>query len=203
MTEKKLCSRPGCNCGFEEYVGEDEIESYCKDDKSPILCEIPEKKCKYPEVNCLHKNYYANDEDEENPICEAIREGIDECPLKVYEPDGETWSLQETIIKSPHWNLKGFQYYKDKLLVDEKIIRAISSWAGDCTEPNSGIYNNPEAMFNALNLIYKLIDECEESPVTIENKPFYGDDPETVNLSRIISFNTHEKRFDDPQEVEK
>ena len=197
MNERKPCKQPGCGCDYEKFLDEDEDhddQSYCTDTIKPLLCEVPEIKCKYPGVMCPHVNYYENDQDKENPLCYAMRDGVTECPLKVYEPEGETWSLQEAIKKSPYWNLRGFLHYKDKLIVDEKIIRTISSWAGDCTEPNSGIYNDPEAMFNALNLIYKIIEECEAGSVTVENKDRFDREPETVHLNQIESISSDKER---------
>src|SRR4030042_1131913 len=192
MSERRPCLQPECGCDYERWMDDDEEKTYCTDTGTPILCQIPELKCKYPEIECEHKNYYSNDEAEENALCQAILKGITECPLKIYEGEGEHWSLQETITKSPCWNLRGFLYYKDQLIVDEKIIRAIMSWAGDCTEPNSGIYKDPDAMFNALDLIYKLIDECAgDKPVIIENKDHPGDTPTTVYLKQIKSVSNH------------
>ena len=200
MSERKPCVQPGCGCDYEENFDteteHDEL-TYCIDPGTPIMCQIPEVKCKYPGTECPHKNYYLGDDEEENPLCQVIRSGVAGCPLKVYEPEGETWSLQETITRSPYWNLRGFKYYRGAIIVDKKIIRAIMSWAGDCTEPNSGIYKHPDAMFNALNLIYKLIDECEEGPVTVENKDVLGEGPESVKLLQIKSVGKHSKRRDE------
>ena len=181
------CKNPRCNCDFEK-IDHDTGISYCTDKIQPRYCEVPEKTCKYPGVQCEHLTFYENDEDEENPLCMALREGITECPFRVYEPEGEIWSLQETITKSPNWNFRGFKYFKEMMLVDEKILRAIKNWAADCGEPCcAGTYNNQEAMFNALDMIYKLLDEAEKGPLTIHNKDIRGDDPEVVELKQIVS----------------
>jgi len=199
MTEKKLCKNPFCGCDFEEHsiLDEDEL-SYCTDRITPIFCEVPEVKCKYPDILCDHKTYYENDEDEENPLCYAIRKGLTECPYKVYEPEDENWSLQETLDKSPYWNLNGFQYYKDQFVVDEKVLMAIQSWAGDCTEPNSGQYNDPESMFSALDLIYKLIYELREKPLTIKIKERFSREGDSIQLNQITSVSKHNLRKDKP-----
>ena len=188
------CKQPFCGCDFENPDHENDT-SYCTDTIMPLFCEVPDKPCKYPGIQCKHLMYYETDDDEENPLCYALREGITECPFKVYEPENEIWGLQETINNSPHWTFRGFNYFHDMLLVDEKIIRAIKNWAADCGEPCcSGSYNNPEAMFNALDMIYKLLDEAEKGPLTITNKDMRGDDPETVELKQITSIEYTEKR---------
>lgn len=188
------CKEPFCGCDFEK-ADYDKDTSYCTDKIEPKFCMVPEKACKYSGIRCKHTIYYENDEDEENPLCMALREGITECPFKVYEPEGVTWTLQETITNSPHWNLRGFKYFHGMLLVDEKIIRAIKNWAADCGEPACvGSYNNQEAMFNALDMIYKLLDEAERGPVTITNKDVRGEGPEILDLKQITSINNQEKR---------
>ena len=53
-----------------------------------------------------------------------------------------------------------------KVTIHEGIVRAIMNWCGNCTDPANGpdYYNNPRAMFTALNLIYKLLEEHGEGP---------------------------------------
>jgi len=187
------CKQPFCGCDFEQ-TDYDNDKSYCTDTGTPKWCEVPEKKCKYSGIGCKHVCFEENDRDEENGYCMAIRDGVTECPYQVYEPEGETWTLQETITKSPHWNFRGFKYFNDLLLVDEKIIRVIKNWAADSTEPNMSCYKDPEAMFNALDLIYKLLDEAEQGSLTIENKELRYSEPETVHLKQIVSVSKHRKR---------
>jgi len=188
------CKHPFCGCDFEQTDYEND-KSYCTDKGNPIWCEVPEKKCKYPGIGCKHVCFEEDDYDEENGYCMAIREGVTECPFKVYEPEDENWDLQETITKSPHWNLRGFNYFNDVMLVDEKILRAIKNWAADCGEPCcAGTYNNQEAMFNALDLIYKLIEEAEKGSLTISNKELRQSEPETVYLKQIVSINNQGRR---------
>ena len=196
MTEKKLCKTPYCGCDFEEHsiLDEDEL-SYCTDTKTPILCEVKEVACKYPDILCEHQARYDNDWGDEKPVCYAIRQGLSECPFKVYESDDENWTLQETLDKSPYWTLNGFQYWKDKFVVDEKVIMAIQNWAGDCTEPNSGQYKDIESMFNALDLIYKLIYELRENPLTIKIKERFSGEGDTVQLNQITSIDSDIKRI--------
>jgi len=192
MTAKKLCKNLGYSCDYIEWGEDDEL--YCTDPKTPLICEVPKKPCKYPDIWCPHTNYYLNDEEEENPLCEAIREGVTECPFQVYEPDGITWPFQETLLKSPYWNLKGFQYFKDRVLVDEKVIVAIQNWAADCTEPTMPNYKDTESMFNALDLIYKLLEELQKGPLTIENKDLHNFGVEVVELNQITSINNGGER---------
>ena len=179
------CKNPGSFCDFMKWGEAD--KKYCTDPKTPLLCEVPEKTCKYPEIGCPYTNYYLNDEEEKNPLCYAIRNGISECPFKVYEAEDETWNFQETITKSPYWNFRGFQYFTKRMVIDEKVIMAIQNWAADCTEPNMPNYKDLDSMFNALDLIYKLLEELREKPLTIKNKDLHQFGPEDVELHQIVS----------------
>ena len=189
------CKNPYCGCDFEEHSIQEEDElSYCTDTLTPILCEVKEVECKYSGIMCEHQAYYENRWGDEKPVCHAIRKGLKECPFKVYESDDENWDLQETLDKSPYWNLNGFHGFKDQLMVDEKVIMAIQNWAGDCTEPNSGQYNDSESMFNALDLIYKLIYELREKPLNLKIKERFSGEGETVDLNQITSIKNQEVR---------
>ena len=180
------CKEPFCGCDFEK-TDYDNDKSYCTDTIEPKFCMVPEKACKYPGIRCKHIMYYENDEDEENPLCMALREGLTECPFKVYEQEKEIWTFQETLTNSPHWNLRGCKYFNGMMLVDEKIIRASKNWAADPGEPSMSCYNDTEAMFNALDMIYKLLDEAEEGPLTITNKDVRGEGQEIVELKQITT----------------
>jgi len=170
MSKIKKCKKPGCGCGYEKTTYEDngEEENLCQDDKTPLLCDMPDTPCKWGQILCKHKAY---DEDDEG-FCYAARDGVNECPLQIDDLQGEPWSFQKTIIKSPYWGFNGFHYYTGQYLIDEKIIKAIFGWAGDCTEPSMDTYRDPDSMFNALDLIYKLLDESEKKAliIKIENR---------------------------------
>ena len=189
---EKICKQPCCGCDYEKRSEEDEDLSYCTDTVKPILCEVPDIKCKWPNTLCEHKVFTEDDEDEENPLCYAIREGVTECPLKLDDAQGPLWSLQETLDRSPFWNLNGFHYYKEKIIVDEKVLKAIKGWAGDCTEPAMSDFKDPEAMYAALDLIYKLIDTLEEKSVDITIKPRFDREGESIHLDQFVTVNNGE-----------
>lgn len=146
--------------------------------------------CKYPELHCEF-NYVDEFGD---PLNKCYHEGG--CIFKVYPDENEEWGLQQALQYSPFWTLWGCDR-KKKVVVDETIITAIKAWAGDATEPNSGLYKNPEAMFSALDLIYSIIDEAQEGPVKVSKDKPYSNAPGTWELSQIVSIDTHAKRTEE------
>jgi len=88
---------------------------------------------------------------------------------KPYVPDFLDCCFEDTLLYQPYftyvWN---GGYYK----VHASILDTIRSWAAVCTEPNEGIhyFNNPSAMFAALDMIYKLIDEAQDGFIDFENE---------------------------------
>jgi len=143
--------------------------------------------CKYPSIDCEFN--YADEFGD--PLNKCHHEGG--CIFKVYPDENEEWGLQKALTHSPFWTLWGCDS-KKKVVVDETIIMAIKAWAGDSTEPNSGLYKNPEAMFSALDLIYCLLDEAQEGPVKVSKDKPYSAAPGTWEISQIVSINPNEVR---------
>ena len=143
--------------------------------------------CKYPSLDCEFN--YADEFGD--PLNKCHHEGG--CIFKVYPDENEEWNLQKALQHSPFWTLWGCDS-KKKLVVDETIITAIKAWAGDATEPNSGLYKNPEAMFNALDLIYCLLDEAQKGPVKVSKDKPYSNAPGTWEISQIASIFPNEVR---------
>jgi len=75
-------------------------------------------------------------------------------------------------------------------LVPKTVIRAIENWCGNCTDPYNGPdhFNNPRAMFTALNLIYKLLDELQRAPMVMD-LTWMGELHE-VRIPKISEFTT-------------
>ena len=84
---------------------------------------------------------------------------------KPYVPDFTDLNFEETLLYQPYfsYNWTNLGHYK----VHTSILDTIKAWAAICTEPNEGIhfFNNPSAMFAALDLIYKIIDEAQDGYV--------------------------------------
>lgn len=80
----------------------------------------------------------------------------------VTEPeDGET-TMQETINQSEYWEFDpNLNFEKDEsVVIPKNIARFLWNISGCCTDPSDkGLYNNRKAMFEALDIIYKALDE--------------------------------------------
>ncbi len=84
----------------------------------------------------------------------------------------------EREINTDFWDTHENQSYhslggceeRGRLLVPKTVVRAIMNWCGNCTDPNNGPdhFNNPRAMFTALNLIYKLLEETQEATMVMD-----------------------------------
>jgi len=144
--------------------------------------------CKYPDLACSF-NY----EDEFGDPLNKCFTKDGKCIYKIYPDEGEEWDLQKCLRHSPFWTLWGTDSDK-QLIVDETIIRAIKAWAGDATEPNSEFYKNPEAMFNALDMIYYLIEAAQEGPVKVSKEKPYTNSPRTYEINQIVSIINQEVR---------
>ena len=140
-------------------------------------------KCKYTDLACEF-NYQDEFGD---PLDECFNKGG--CIYKIFPDEGEEWNLQKTLRHSPFWTLWGCNGDK-KYVVDETILRAIKAWAGDATEPNSGMYNNPESMYNALELIYYLIDEAQDGDVIVSKEKPYTNEPDSWKINQIKPYNS-------------
>ena len=153
----------------------------------------PRSLCKYTDLTCQY-NYVDEFGDPTNRC--FTQDG--NCIYKIYPDEKEDWDLQKAILHSPFWTLWGCDR-KGTLAVDETIIAFIKAISGDATEPNSGLYKNPDAMYNALDLIYMIIDEAQENNLTIRKEQPYTNEPGEWKINKIESIVTHESRS---QEVE-
>jgi len=70
-------------------------------------------------------------------------------------------SLEETLEGAKHFNFKGIPGVGE-YRIPKVYINAIINWSGYCTDPHDiDTYKNPEAMFEALDLIYKILDPVQ------------------------------------------
>jgi len=70
-------------------------------------------------------------------------------------------SLEETLENAKHFNFRGIPG-KGEYRIPKVYINAIINWSGYCTDPHDlDTYKNPEAMFEALDLIYKILDPIQ------------------------------------------
>ena len=87
---------------------------------------------------------------------------------KPYVPDYLDCDFEETLAHQPYfsYNYTDTGYYH----IHSSIIDTIQAWAGLCTDPNEGIhsFNNQTAMFAALDLIYKLLDEAQRGMLEVQ-----------------------------------
>jgi hypothetical protein len=78
-------------------------------------------------------------------------------------------SFKHTYEGNLYWTLRGCET-KGTVTVPKTAINAIMNWAGACTDPDEGpdYYNNPRAMYVALDLIYRLLDTLHHAELNIE-----------------------------------
>ena len=77
----------------------------------------------------------------------------------VTEPEDEL-DFQETLEKSEFWQIDDWE--KDETVtIPKNIVRFIWNISGSCTDPSDkGMFKNRRAMFEALDLTYKALDEA-------------------------------------------
>lgn len=78
-------------------------------------------------------------------------------PADVDEPD-----FQETVNKSEFWEFDPECKFEkgETVTMPKNVVRFLWNISGCCTDPSDkGLYNNRKAMFEALDIIYKAIDE--------------------------------------------
>ena len=78
--------------------------------------------------------------------------------------------------------------------------RAIMNWCGNCTDPANGpdYFNNPRAMFAALNLIYKLLDELQYEDLVMDLR--HGKLISEFRIAQIIENSPYSERVDTPKQ---
>jgi hypothetical protein len=81
----------------------------------------------------------------------------------VTEPEDEP-DFQQSLKDNLYFTIRGTEE-KGSIRLDKTLFNFIYDIAGTCTDPNEtpDYYNNPRAMFVALDLIYKALDETERS----------------------------------------
>ena len=92
---------------------------------------------------------------------------------KPYTENFIDYDFENTLMYQPYFS---YSWIRGTSEVHNSILNTISNWAGECTDPSSGMhyYNNPAAMFSALDMIYKLIQECEKGRLSF-NEEIHGE----------------------------
>jgi hypothetical protein len=120
-------------------------------------------RCKYNDEYCKRGREY--EDSDEGVICTS-KNG---CIFKVINEEDKDDSFNYALKKSPYWTLRGCDWPKGKVAIDHTVLTAIRNWAGDATESGQMKHRSEETqnemMYNALDLIYKLIFEIEEKPI--------------------------------------
>jgi hypothetical protein len=82
----------------------------------------------------------------------------------VTEPvDEEELGFQETVDQSEYWEFDPNCLFEknETVTIPKNIARFLWNISGCCTDPSDkGLYNNRKAMFEALDIIYKALDEA-------------------------------------------
>lgn len=90
----------------------------------------------------------------------------------VTEPEDEP-NMQETINQSEYWEFDpdlNFEKY-ETVTIPKNLVRFLWNISGSCTDTSEkGLYKNRKAMFEALDIIYKALDEHLESTKSL-SKP--------------------------------
>lgn len=91
---------------------------------------------------------------------------------KIDEAKHLSQTLEETLETAKFFTFKGC-VGKGEYRVPRIYINAILNWAGNCTDPfDVDNYKNPEAMFEALDLIFKVLQPLQnlssQPRITIE-----------------------------------
>jgi hypothetical protein len=79
----------------------------------------------------------------------------------VTEPEDEA-DFQTTVNESEYWEFDpNLNFEKDETVTMPKnLVRFLWNISGCCTDSaDKGLYNNRKAMFEALDIIYKALDE--------------------------------------------
>jgi hypothetical protein len=126
-------------------------------------------RCKWKHDHCSRGNEVEGYEDE-GLICFS-KTG---CPFEVVHDEDGLTSFPQTLKKSPYWSLWGFANAGKKEVVDCMVLDVIRTWAGDSLEPSQMKHRTKdeqyEIMYNALDLIYKLIDHVEDKPLNVATR---------------------------------
>lgn len=78
----------------------------------------------------------------------------------VTEPEDEP-TMQETIDQSEYWAFDPAFEKNEIVTMPKNLVRFLWNISGCCTDPSDKrLYNNRKAMFEALDIIYKAIDEA-------------------------------------------
>jgi hypothetical protein len=121
------------------------------------------KRCQYKSQSCKRGCEIEGSEDE-GIICTSKKGCVYEV---VHDEVGIVSSFKDTLKKSPYWTLRGTDHPTGKVVIDHMVLTAICNWAGDSTLEHEDRTKEEqyEMMYNALDLIYKLLEEITEGPI--------------------------------------
>ena len=141
-------------------------------------------KCVHQDMDCPNGNHYEG-YDEDTQYC--FRRG-GPCRYRViYTPKQRREShFPYTMKVSPHWSISGCKI-PGRVAIDETALNAIRNWAGDSTEPSQVRDKDDqyEKMWNALDMIYKLLDDLQEGDLELPYEDFLHKDQKTITLRKI------------------
>ncbi|MBC8223261.1 hypothetical protein H8E65_01625 [Candidatus Bathyarchaeota archaeon] len=93
-------------------------------------------------------------------------------------------SFKEAIETSINYTLGGCVTSRN-LRVPETVIRFISNIAALPIEPNETYFKDPDAMFEALYLIYQLLEDIRDGAITVEKEHSWTGEKETWTVPKI------------------
>jgi len=111
------------------------------------------------------------------------------------------YSIQQWHEQSHRHTLGGCFAPGDKqVFVHAGILRAIQNWCGNCIDPANGpdYYYDQRAMWEALNMIYQLIEETRDAPQRYEVK--WADQIWEIPIPQIKSINPNGSRSQEETE---
>ena len=95
-------------------------------------------------------------------------------------------SFVEAHAESPFWTLRGCEM-PGYAIVSETILTFIQNISGTVTDPNDKFYNQPKAMFDALNLIYKILEDAKREGFVATKLDETDIDEEKFVVPKIMS----------------
>lgn len=93
-------------------------------------------------------------------------------------------SFKEALQKSKYWTLRGCEM-QGFSLVDRTILLFIQNIAGTATDPDDEYFKNPEAMFEALDLIWKILEDARKGGFTVEKRSDLTERVHTWTIHKI------------------
>lgn len=94
-------------------------------------------------------------------------------------------TFEESHALSPYWTLRGCEipgYH----IVSETILNFIQNISGNSTDPYDDLFKNPDAMFDALNLIYQILEQARKEGVIVAKFDTMDNEEKRYVIHKIV-----------------